>query len=72
MDYHMTVWTRDWEEFEKAGVVGRNASEGLSDAEMIEYLRWMACNRPQRSAYLMTAVIERRIALEKAIIGIGA
>ena len=32
-----------------------NGAEGLSDDEVIEYLRWMACNRPERYVRVMSA-----------------
>jgi hypothetical protein len=71
MQQEVAMWSRNWAMYDMAHSGGRIA-EGLSDEELVEYLRWMACNRPQRYAYLMTAVIERRIAMEKAIMGIGA
>ena len=49
-----TQWSRDWESFNKS-YVGRNEAEKLSNDELIEYLRWMACNRPSRYAKVMTA-----------------
>ena len=65
MQQIVAMWSRDWATYDLAHVGGRIA-DGLSDDELVEYLRWMACNRPQRYAYLMTAVMERRIALERA------
>lgn len=53
MHYTMTVWSRDWESFNQSEV-GRNEAEGLSNDELVEYLRWMACNRPKKYAELMT------------------
>ena len=49
-----TQWSRDWESFNKS-YVDRNEAEKLSNDELIEYLRWMACNKPARYAKVMTA-----------------
>ena len=49
-----TQWSRDWESFNKS-YVDRNEAEKLSNDELIEYLRWMACNKPSRYAKVMTA-----------------
>ena len=49
-----TVWSRDWEHFNQS-YVGKNEAEELTNDELIEYLRWMACNRPARYAKVMTA-----------------
>ena len=49
-----TQWSRDWESFNKS-YVGRNEAEELTNDEFIEYLRWMACNKPARYAKVMTA-----------------
>lgn len=57
MHYNMTVWSRDWESFSQSAV-GRNAAAGLSDDELVEYLRWMACNRPDKYARLMSAFVK--------------
>ena len=54
MQFNMTIWTRDWEHFNKTES-GMNGAEGLSDDEVIEYLRWMACNRPERYVRVMSA-----------------
>ena len=47
-------WSRDWEHFNQSEV-GRNEAEGLSNEELVEYLRWMACIRPEKYGELMTA-----------------
>lgn len=49
-----TVWSRDWERFNQS-YVGKNEAEELTNDELIEYLRWMACNKPGRYAQVMTA-----------------
>ena len=49
-----TQWSRDWESFNKS-YVDKNEAEKLSNDELIEYLRWMACNKPARYAKVMTA-----------------
>ena len=54
MQFNMTIWTRDWEHFNQSEV-GRNGAEGLTDDELVEYLRWMACNRPGKYVKVMTA-----------------
>ena len=54
MQLDKMMWTRDWEQFNQSQV-GRNAAEGLTNDELVEYLRWMACNRPQKYAQVMTA-----------------
>ena len=49
-----TQWSRDWESFSKS-YVGKNEAEELTNDELIEYLRWMACNKSARYAKVMTA-----------------
>ena len=56
MQFNMTIWTRDWEDFNQSEV-GRNGAEGLTDDELVEYLRWMACNRPEKYVKVMTAFV---------------
>lgn len=47
-------WSRDWEQFNQS-YIDRNEAEELTNEELIEYLRWLACNRPGRYAKVMTA-----------------
>ena len=54
MHYADTDWSRDWENFNQSKV-GKNEAEGLSNDELVEYLRWMACNKPRKYEQLMTA-----------------
>ena len=49
-----TQWSRDWEQFNQS-YIDRNEAEELTNEELIEYLRWLACNRPGRYAKVMTA-----------------
>ena len=59
MQLMTSQWSRDWELFDDAHS-GGNIASGLSDDEVVEYLRWMACNRPQKYVTLMTAYSEKR------------
>ena len=49
-----TQWPRDWESFNQS-YVGRHEAEKLSNDELIEYLRWMACSKPKKYAKVMSA-----------------
>lgn len=52
MQLNMTVWSRDWEHLD--------STKDLSDGEFMEYLRWMACNRPEEYARLMTSFMQKQ------------
>ncbi len=59
MQIMSSKWSRDWELFDEAHS-GGNIASGLSDDEVVEYLRWMACNKPKKYGILMTAYSEKR------------
>ncbi|MBR1634439.1 MAG: hypothetical protein IJ682_05155 [Lachnospiraceae bacterium] len=52
MHLNMTLWSRDWEHLYNA--------KDLTDGELLEYLRWMACNRPAEYAKLMTSFLQKQ------------
>lgn len=45
-------WSRDGFQFNQTNA-GRNEEEGLSNEELMKYLQWMACNRPEKYGKLM-------------------
>ncbi|MCR5451692.1 MAG: hypothetical protein K6F00_03580 [Lachnospiraceae bacterium] len=70
MQVDSTVWSQDWERFDH--IRSEKNSENnmmteLSDEEFVEYLRWMACNRPQKYIHLMTAFAEQQNMRKQAI-----
>ena len=67
MKIMMPRWSRDWELYDDSHLAG-NIIAGLTDDEVVEYLRWMACNRPQRYASIMTAFMEKQGMLAKAAV----
>lgn len=46
MQLNISAWSNDWENYSRSRS-GSNDEE-LTDDEVIEFLRWMACHRPKK------------------------
>mgnify|MGYP002625085475 CR=1 FL=1 len=61
-------WSRDWNQFNQKNV-GKNEAEGLSDKELIEYLKWMACHKPDKYAQVMVAFMKAQGVTTVSMVG---
>lgn len=52
MELNISTWSRDWENYSCSR--SDSVEEELTDEEVIEFLRWMACYRPKKYVEVMT------------------